>query len=70
MNDRIKALELQCWIQRDASGLFAGQTYFDAEKFAQLIVKECCTILENSHHEMISRYSASDFLKKHFGVKS
>jgi len=69
MNDRIKELEIKCWIKRDDSALFAGQTYFDAKKFAELIVKECCSVLENSHHEMISRYSASDFLKKHFGVE-
>ena len=38
MNEKIKELEYQCWEQR-----YYGPSWFDSEKFAGLIIKECCT---------------------------
>ena len=41
MNERIKELENQCWEERAY-----GSSWFNAEKFAELIVKECARALE------------------------
>ena len=41
MNERIKELAKQCWDERPE-----GQLHFDSEKFAELIVKECISIVE------------------------
>ena len=64
MNERIRELAEQCWEESQSQ-----PAWFNQEKFAQLIVLECCGILEYNHHDTISRQSASDFLKKHFGVE-
>jgi hypothetical protein len=42
MNERIEKLESQCWEARQY-----GPPWFDTEKFAELIVKECMTICED-----------------------
>jgi hypothetical protein len=65
MNKRIREFAEQCWDQR------LDGRYFDQEKFAELIVKECIDI--------VSPYAVrmDDFdgghpiadLKKHFGVE-
>ena len=61
MNNRIEELAKQCYIisghpQIDGS-------YFDKEKFAELIVRECADWL--SHRE----FASPDALKHHFGVE-
>ena len=45
MNERIKELEKQCWSHYVNGVLIDGHLHFDAEKFAQLIVKECINSL-------------------------
>ena len=47
MNERIKELEKQCWSHRVDGTLVDGQLHFDTQKFAELIVKECMSIVEN-----------------------
>lgn len=61
MNERIRELAEQCWDRR-LDGL-----HFDQEKFAQLIVKECCDIFV----ELRTRPAdlAVKDVKKHFGVE-
>jgi len=41
MNERIRELAEQCWEERKY-----GPAWFNHEKFAELIVRECCDILE------------------------
>jgi len=42
MNERIRELAEQCWEERKY-----GPAWFNQEKFALLIVKECCQYLDN-----------------------
>jgi hypothetical protein len=49
MNERFKELVEQSTIQEGSHGAFGEPTineYVDLEKFAELIVKECCNVLE------------------------
>ena len=43
MNERIKELEAQCWEPRQY-----GPAWFNSTKFAELIVRECAEISEQS----------------------
>ena len=57
MNERIRELELQCFVYSDEMKTMR----FDREKFAELIVRECAEIcLEANDHKNILR---------HFGVE-
>jgi hypothetical protein len=58
MNERIKELAEQCWDKR-LDGL-----HFDQEKFAKLIVKECCQKLEDDGMVEVAME-----MKQHFGVE-
>ena len=67
MNERIRLLAEQATTEESD-----GFKYFDKEKFAQLIVRECADIAK--HHVMnISTYADADFvdeqIKQYFGVK-
>ena len=74
MNDRIKELAKQCWNER-----WEGQLHFDNEKFAELIVRECAEISEQSQwSEAKGEYYegfneamiyVSNKIKEHFGVE-
>jgi hypothetical protein len=61
MNKKIKLLEKQCWNHQT--------NHLDSEKFAELIVKECVSIVADAvdHREPASTYT--DKIKKHFGVE-
>ena len=50
MNDRIKQLAEQCY-EHDQSWTGVGQRIFNKEKFAELIVRECCDIVLAPHNE-------------------
>jgi hypothetical protein len=41
MNEQIRELEKQCWSHYVNGVLIDGHLHFDAQKFAELIVKEC-----------------------------
>lgn len=63
MNERIKELAKQSGlIQYDSDGKMV-----DAEKFAQLIVKECAEVAGCNAHA--SGFALSDLIKEHFGVE-
>lgn len=67
MNQRIK----DAWDKaaQDHSGdSWEEQTAF-LEKFAELIVKECCVALNPMLRDMISRGQGVDAIKQHFGVE-
>ena len=62
MNERIKELAEQAGFKTDRLGhLFGGD---DIEKFAELIVRECCEVMESS-----KRLHCSNEIKRHFGVE-
>jgi len=64
MNERIRELESQCWEPRQY-----GPAWFDSEKFAELIVRECIDCLKplSRNHSMVG--AAQDTIKEHFGVE-
>lgn len=71
MNDRIRELEAQCWVQipcdfdMAADGLSTIRTVFDRKKFALLIIKECVDVhVDNYGIDIIS-----DALNEHFGIE-
>jgi hypothetical protein len=74
MNDRIKALAEQArikdhWSIDEARYL---TNYLDEKKFAELIVKECAKIVEDSTWNLPHGYKAVDqanLVKQHFGVE-
>ena len=73
MNERIEQLIEECteyWTEK-------GDTYFDKEKFAELIVRECADVIApmgdwcGGHGEpsMPSTRACAKRIKEHFGVK-
>jgi hypothetical protein len=68
MNQRIQELAEQCTITEfsDCSG---GFEIFDKEKFAQLIVAECC----NFNYDFLESYreacEVNSKIREHFGVE-
>lgn len=83
MNERIKEIEAQCW-EHDQSWTGVGQRVFNREKFAELIVRECISIVEEQkeclHEEQkywhdrdygyeMAVNDASKGIKQFFGVE-
>ena len=77
MNERIKKLAEQAgfciwtdeeWNPGDVID-WAARYDKEFEKFAELIVKECCEFIEQGHHSMVDRLSLSKNIKQHFGVE-
>ena len=67
MNERIKELESDCWEYRPY-----GPPWFNAERFAELIVKECIDICLRNHINNIETISAGECaydIQEHFGVE-
>ena len=77
MNERLRELEQQCWEPRKY-----GPAWFDSEKFAELIVRECigkCEFVANmatitNTGEMARKTKATadscaTMIKQHFGVE-
>lgn len=67
MNERIRQLwDQAAKLETDTS--WAGQTRF-MEKFAELIIRECCTALHPMLRDMISRGQGQDLIRQHFGIE-
>ena len=69
MNERIKELKSQCWDERPY-----GPPWFNSDKFAKLIVKECAESLwteecYNSDLALEEFEKNSKKIKEHFGVE-
>ena len=66
MNTLLKDMIDQC--ERELFGVNGEllSTSFDAEKFAELIVKECCAVLFDNE---LGGYRVNYVLKEHFGVE-
>ena len=73
MNERIKELAEQATdtveIVNPDTGITHHREFFDKEKFAELIVRECGVALSPMLRDMVSRGQAFDLIKEHFGVK-
>ena len=76
MNERIKEFEKQCLTYRINGALVDGQLHFDTEKFAELIVQKCVSIvalhgITNFENQDIS-WACKNIVKEvkeHFGVE-
>jgi hypothetical protein len=70
MNKRIAELKAQC-IVREQRGTTAFDNYivdrFDTERFAELIVNECTTVIEKNLFQGIG-WNTSRAVKRHFGI--
>jgi hypothetical protein len=75
MNERIQQLAEQAGMYVDLNGnpwpkwMSAEECELAYAKFAELIVKECCNILDPGEHQLIARFQARKWLQEHFGVK-
>jgi len=70
MNERIRQLKEQAmeWVPNKVDP-DTKIRLLNAEKFAELIVKECGVALSPMLRDMISRGQAYDLIKQHFGVE-
>ena len=68
MNERIQKLAEQAGYTKDMFGV-GHWDMPECKKFAELIVQECCDILDPGEHELIGRFQARKILQKHFGVE-
>ena len=71
---RIRDLAEQAMVTLPAIEGSLSHTYFDKEKFAELIVRECAGLFPNVYVEIENEYGhtpviAADYIKKHFGVE-
>ena len=64
MNERIKQLADEAMVTLPAIEGSLSHTYFDKEKFAELIVKECGNVAWKCGSEFINNE-----IKRHFGVE-
>ena len=62
MNERIRELHSQCKVCDKDIVL-----YFDYERFAELIVEECATVIEQNLFQGIG-WNTSRAVKRHFGI--
>jgi len=65
MNERIKELMTQAGT--DSSGKWMGVEH--AEKFAELIVQECATVIERNLFQGIG-WNTSRAVRQHFGINN
>ena len=71
MNERIKQLAEQAGYKHpDAVGMCEDYAYFDHEKFAELIVRECIDAVSDCSVEYCTRPQIVSEIKEHFGVGS
>ena len=76
MNERIRQLAEQAGLVKIleehaheyGAGTFENTPYPELEKFAELIVRECCIALNPMLRDMISRGQGVDLIKLHFGM--
>jgi hypothetical protein len=72
MNERIRELAEQAGFQWSKFGLVATPDS-DAEKFAELLIRECANIVESSSlpdaYSEACLLNIADEIKEHFGVE-
>jgi len=67
MNERIKELAEQAKLLGPGSRI--GNAHEAAEKFGELIVRECMDVLDPGQNQVIARFQARQWLAEHFGIK-
>ena len=70
MNERIQELLEQCQIETYGVNGELLEIGFDAEKFAELIVRECCGAADDwykNHNDI--HWDPAQHIKNHFGVE-
>ena len=71
MNERIRLLASQCYITGPIGpDGWPEYSRIDEEKFAELIIAECCVGLHPMLRDMISRTQGVDMIVKHFRIDS
>ena len=70
MNERIKQLAEQAWNMVEDT----NRPLLFAEKFAELIVRECCLVLEQTQDALDPQKwptprGCTEYIKDHFGVE-
>jgi hypothetical protein len=72
MNERIRELAEQAGffpeLNWDHTGWHAAGHNNTFEKFAELIVRECCLLTQEYQHR-VTYYRADEIIMKHFGVE-
>ena len=65
MNERIEQLAEQCWVHTNEPLFGANSPHweFDRQKFAELLIRECCDIIEEDGSAVLPL-----IIKKHFGI--
>jgi len=66
--DRLFGQALDSAVPETWTTLDADQLNRLKDKFAELIVRECCLLTEEYQHR-VTFYRADETIKKHFGVK-
>jgi hypothetical protein len=71
MNERIRELWAKAGGHYDTGNQHTWPQYTidDPEKFAELIIQECCQALHPMLRDQISRGQGVDLIKQHFGVE-
>jgi len=71
MNERIRELAIRSGLNAPYGSDREGLRDFDYEKFAELIVRECVTVLEQHHpytKDPEAYHYAISLIEEHFGV--
>jgi hypothetical protein len=73
MNERIKELAEQAWDATAVSPKFGHPISF-AEKFAELIVRDCCEVLEQTQDALDRQKwptprGCTEYIKEHFSIE-
>ena len=71
MNERIRQLAEQATSIVEMvgpEGYTSSYAKFDREKFAELLIRQCCIALNPMLRDMISRGQGVDMIKLHFGM--
>ena len=69
MNERIKKLWLQSWVKITPDDPLSHER-LDAEKFAELIVRECANVAnQHMEHNEGTDYNVGGKIKQYFGVE-
>jgi len=67
MNERIRLLAEQATTYIEPTADSGEGWIFDKEKFAEAIIRECCTALQPALRDMISRGQGRELILEHFG---
>lgn len=72
MNEKIKELATSCYVT--VGDYSYCESVFDAQKFAELIIQECCAVCERLQDSLDRQnwptpYECAVGIKEHFGIE-